>query len=380
MKVRKEYIMNSYEILIPFHSNKLFLTICINSLIETTPENIPITIIANNEDEKEIDISFPQERVRIIKVNHSLYYPLCVNYGMQFINSENVFLIDADTYHLSGWFESITCLYESDTKTGIVGSALLEMTTNRIRDFGLSFSGHNWAQIYKGQELTSPEIKTQNFQAVCTASCLVNKKAFLEIGGFSEYCNISYSDIDLCIRLAEKGYRIMGCAESLAYHRGNASQRIDPLLKKDCYAMFMAKVFDKMKIDINIFLKHSYERFSKRHKISAQYIMLNLSSLNNHIWFKTQIEEIMKTNIIEIYQYTSSVRDETEINLMTRIHTDIYRNNYPFVYFVDLFSSLENNHFWRKLRADNIMYDIVVDRHGTVRNFLEVIKSVGNNT
>lgn len=367
--------MKSYEILIPFHSNKLFLTICINSLIETTPDNVPITIIANNEDEKEIDISFIQERVRIIKVNHSLYYPFCVNYGMQFINSDNVFIIDADTCHLSGWFEAITRLYESDVQTGIVGSALLEMSTNRIKDFGLSFSGHNWAQIYKGQERTSPEIETQMFQAVCTASCLVNKKAFLEIGGFSEYCNISYSDIDLCIRLAEKGYHILGCAESMAYHRGNASQRIIPLLKMDCYAMFMAQIYDKMTIDINIYLKRSYQKFSKKYKTSAQYIMLNFSSLNNHIWFKTQLEEIMQTNIVDIYQYTGNVRDETEINLMTRIHTDIYRNNYPFIYFVDLFSSLENNHFWKKLRADNIIYDIVVDRHGTVRSLLEVIKT-----
>ncbi len=375
MKVRKEYIMNSYEILIPFHSNKLFLNICINSLIRTTPKSVPIIIIANNEDEKEIDISFKYDRVKIIKIEHSLYYPFCVNYGMQFIQSENVLLIDADTYHLPGWFEAITNLYESDSKIGIVGSALLEMSTNRIKDFGLGFSGYNWAQIYKGQELISEEIKTQNFQAVCTASCLVNKQFFLEIGGFSEYCNISYSDIDLCIRLAEKGYKVMGCAKSLAYHRGNASNRIVPLLKSDCYAMFMAKMFSKMKIDINFFLKKSYERFSKKNKVSTQYIMLNLSSLNNYIWFKKQLEEIMDTNIIEIYQYSSDVRDETEIDLMKRVHTDTYRNNYPFVYFVDLFTSLENNHFWKELRSNNIIYDVVVDRHGTVRKLLDVIEN-----
>lgn len=367
--------MNSYEILIPFHSNKLFLTICVNSLIETTPDDVPITIIANNENESEIDIFFPQEKVNIIKVNHSLYYPICVNYGMQFMNSENVFIIDADTCHLPGWFENITQLYETHDNIGIVGSALLEMSTNRIKDFGLGFSGHNWAQIYKGQKINSPEIKTQKFQAVCTASCLVNKKAFLEIGGFSDYCNISYSDIDLCIRLAEKGYQIIGCAESMAYHRGNASQRIVPLLKMDCYAMFMAKIYDKMKIDINIFMKCSYERFSQQHKPSSQYIMLNLSSLNNYIWFKSQIEEIMHTHIVEIYQYPSGFRDETEINLMTKIHTDIYRNNYPFIYFVDLFSSLEDNYFWKKLRMANITYDIVVDRHGTVRSLLELIEN-----
>lgn len=237
--------MKSYDILIPFHSNKFFLENCIESLIATTPDNIPITIIANNEDISEININFSYKRVNVIKLNHSLYYPLCVNFGMQFVKSDNVFLIDADTYHLNGWFENMTNLYESRDDIGIIGSALLEMSSDAIKDFGLAFSGYNWIQIYKGQKLSSPLIKTQEFQAVCTASCLINRKAFNEIDGFSEYCNISYSDIDLCLRLAEKGYKVWGCAESRAYHKGNASQRIIPLLKKDCYAMFMVKSYDK---------------------------------------------------------------------------------------------------------------------------------------
>jgi len=365
--------MNLYEILIPFHSNNFFLNLCVNSLIATTPDDVKITIIANNEDEDAIDISFSNSRINIIKVDHSLYYPYCVNYGMKFIESQNVCIIDADTYHLPGWFESITHLYESSPNVGIVGSALLEMSTNKIKDFGLGFTGYNWVQIYKGQEISSPEIKSREFQAVCTASCLVNKKVFESIGGFSEYCNISYSDIDLCIRMAEKGYKVLGCVESTAYHRGNTSQRIVPILKADCYALFMTYMYKRMKIDIPVFIRESYQRFSIKYATSAQYIMLNLSSLNNYTWFKEQLEDIMNTRIVEIYQYPSEIRDEVAVNLINRIHTDIYRNVYPFIYFVDLFSSLEKNQFWKKLRYANIKFDIVVDRHGTVRRLLDII-------
>lgn len=366
--------MNSYEILIPFHSNIFFLNNCIESLLATTPNSVPITIIANNEDNDEISLHFSSNRIQVIKVSYSLYYPLCINYGMQFIKSPNVFVIDADTYHLSGWFEKIVDLYESDNNIGIIGSALIEMTSNAIKDFGLSFTGYNWVQIYKGQRASSPLIRTGAFQAVCTASCLINKKAFLEINGFSEYCNISYSDIDLCIRLANKGYKVLGCAESKAYHKGNASQRIVPLLKKDCFAMFMAKSYDKMKQDINIYLKASYQSHITESPIASQYILLNFSSIINYKWYKEQLEVIMGVRIVEIYEYPSLERDENAINLISTIHTDIYRNHYPFIYFVDWFIALKENQLWKKLRASNINKDLVIDRHGTICSLSQLLE------
>ena len=358
--------MNSYEILVPFHSNKFFLNNCIESLLATTPDDVPITIIANNENKDEISIHFSNSRIQVIKVDHSLYYPLCINYGMQFIKSPNVFVIDADTYHLPGWFENMVDLYESDNNISIIGSALIEMTSNAIKDFGLGFTGYNWVQIYKGQKASSPLIKTGPFQAVCTASCLINKTAFQEINGFSEYCNISYSDIDLCIRLADKGYKVLGCAESKAYHKGNASQRIVPLLKKDCFAMFMSKSYDKMKTDINIYLEASYKEYKNKSTFASQYIMLNFSSIINYKWYKEQIEAIMGIRIVEIYEYPSLTRDENAINLVSIIHTDIYRNHYPFIYFVDWFIALKENQLWKKLRSPNIDKDLVIDRHGTI--------------
>lgn len=121
-----------------------------------------------------------------------------------------------------------------------------------------------------------------------------------------------------------------------------------------------------MKVDISYYLKNSYQLYLKMQKISEQYIMLNLSSIINYHWYKVQLEEIMHTHIIEIYEYQSNIRDIDNINLAYTIKTDIYRNKFPFIYFVDIFVSLENNQFWKKLREKNIKKDLVVDRHGTI--------------
>lgn len=167
---------------------------------------------------------------------------------------------------------------------------------------------------------------------------------------------------------------MFGCAESKAYHKGNASQRIIPLLKKDCFAMFMAKSYDKMKPDINIYLEASYREYRSKYTVAPQYIMLNFSSIINYKWYKELLESIMDIRIVEIYEYPSLSRDETTINLLSTVHTDIYRNHYSFIYFVDWFIALKENQLWKKLRGLNIAKDLVVDRHGTIYSLSELLE------
>lgn len=357
----------SYEILIPYHSNKKMLNLCVYSLLETTPKEVKITIIANNENSAEIDISFSDSRITVIKVHKSMYYPFCINFGLQYIKSENVFLIDSDTYHIAGWYEEITKIFESDTNIAIVGSCLIDMKTNRVRDYGMGFTGYNWAKIFKGQKITSSLIKDREFQAVCTASSLIRKKYYFEVGGFSEECNISYSDIELCLKFKNKGYKVMGAAKSVAYHKGNISNRIVSLYKTDCRSIFFAKSYSKMKIDMNDYMNISYSEFCQTNKLYVSYLFVNLSSILNANWYVKNIKELLKIEICDVYDFPSTERDQEFLNLPLIIKTDVFRNKYPIIYFVDTFLSLSNNLLWKKLR--DTTSDLIIDRNGNILNF-----------
>ena len=64
----------------------------------------------------------------------------------------------------------------------------------------------------------------QNFSAVTAACMLVSKEIFQSVGGFDERFAVAYNDVDLCLKIAEAGYRNVWtpCAE--AYHYESVSR------------------------------------------------------------------------------------------------------------------------------------------------------------
>jgi O-antigen biosynthesis protein len=65
-----------------------------------------------------------------------------------------------------------------------------------------------------------------------TGACMaVEARKFFEVGGFDEVrLPIEYNDIDLCLRLAERGYKSVFEPRSRLEHRESASRGANPYL------------------------------------------------------------------------------------------------------------------------------------------------------
>ena len=50
---------------------------------------------------------------------------------------------------------------------------------------------------------------TQNFSAVTGACLLIKKDIYIKVKGMNEELPIEFNDIDLCLRVLKKGYRIL---------------------------------------------------------------------------------------------------------------------------------------------------------------------------
>lgn len=72
----------------------------------------------------------------------------------------------------------------------------------------------------------------QNFSAV-TGACLVIRKAlYSEVGGLDDVSFAMAADIDLCLRLVDKGYRIVWTPYALLYHHESRTRGIDDTPQK----------------------------------------------------------------------------------------------------------------------------------------------------
>jgi len=67
-----------------------------------------------------------------------------------------------------------------------------------------------------------------------TAACLImRRKLFEEVGGLNEkHLKVAFNDVDLCLRIRERGYRIIWTPYAELYHFESCSRGVDNTLKK----------------------------------------------------------------------------------------------------------------------------------------------------
>lgn len=65
---------------------------------------------------------------------------------------------------------------------------------------------------------------TRNVSAVTGACMMVRKEIFEKAGGFDEELAVAFNDVDLCLRLRSKGYRVLICPNAELIHNESASR------------------------------------------------------------------------------------------------------------------------------------------------------------
>lgn len=139
-----------------------------------------------------------------------------------------------------GWLERMLELGQQPS-IGIVGAKLLYPDRKTIQHGGVCVGAFGAAEHY-GKRLRYPgdpveagfgELLQINHEvAAVTAACMLARHdAFRDVGGFDEAILVGFGDVDLCLRVHAKGYRVLFCpyAELLhheSFTRGTSS--VDP--------------------------------------------------------------------------------------------------------------------------------------------------------
>lgn len=360
--------MNSeYSIVVPFHSNISLLHCCVKSLRDSAPDDIEIIIVANNRNQNELNINLSGGNITVLKFNEDLFYPKAVNIGVEAAKGHRVLLCDADTFYTGGWFKPLTECSQRN-HAAIVGSKLLFTGTRRVRDFGMGFNGYNWPHPFKNRPLNHPLVlQDRPFQAVCTASCIIDKSAFQQIGGLSEELGYSYSDMDLCLRFREKGLPVWGCGQSTVFHKGSSIGRDMSHYRKDTRGKFCERNAQRFTVDMGSYFEESAVYYKRRYSVHGEYVFVDLSSVYNKEWHAQIIQDVLGCRLVDEYMFEQTPRDIPHIDLYESIPSYVFQLSVPLIYFVDNYTSLQDNALWLELR-DNPS-DIIVDRHGNIEAF-----------
>ena len=240
----------SVSLIIPTRDRVDILKVCVDSILNKTDySGYEIVIVDNGSSEPETFEYFESVKktgkVRIVRDELPFNFSRINNQAVAQTSSELVAFLNNDLEVISRDWLSLMVADAVRPNVGGVG-AQLWFPSNLLQHGGIvlgigGVAGHN----HKGRRKGDPGyfnriILPQNLSAV-TAACLVMRRAvFDEIGGFDESLQVAFNDVDLCLRIREKGHEIVYQSYAQLYHHESASRGYENTPEK--FARFESEI------------------------------------------------------------------------------------------------------------------------------------------
>lgn len=206
------------SILIPNKDHREDLLRCVDSIRRSTYENYEILILENNSGEEETFRCYRALEqggdLRVIPREGPFNYSAVNNLGAREARGEMLLLLNNDTEVLNGdWMEEML-RYALRDDVGAVG-AKLYYPDGTIQHGGIGIgikmlAGH-YHRGFAGDShgYFGRLCHAQNVSAVTGACMMIPRKVYENLGGMDESFPLVFNDIDLCLRMREKGLQIV---------------------------------------------------------------------------------------------------------------------------------------------------------------------------
>jgi O-antigen biosynthesis protein len=218
------------SIIMPTKDHAHLLKSCIESIERlTTYRNYEILIIDNDSTEPATLEYLAKTPHRVIPFREEYNHPKINNMASSQSKGEYVLLLNDDTEVISGeWLEAML-EHAQRPEVGAVGAKLI-YPDGRVQHAGVVTGvGHSWMRgvathAYQFYSSDAPGhmgtlATTTNYNAVTAACTLLRRLVFDEVGGFNEEnLPLSFDDVDLCLRIRERGYLVVYTPHAELYH------------------------------------------------------------------------------------------------------------------------------------------------------------------
>ena len=222
------------SIIIPFRDQVGLLRACVSSILEkSTYENFELILVNNNSQEKRT-VGYLSEisknpKVKIIDYPEPFNFSAINNFAAQQAADEFLLFLNNDTEVISENLLEKMLEPLDDPRVGAVGAKLL-YADGTIQHAGVKVGKNIATHQFLGmrEEDLGENDTIQEVDAVTGACMMTRRDLFLKLGGFDEKnLPIAYNDVDYCLRLRERGFKIMWTPEARLFHYESTSRKSD---------------------------------------------------------------------------------------------------------------------------------------------------------
>lgn len=176
-------------------------------------------------------------------------YARSCNKGAEIAKGELLLMLNNDTEVITpNWLE----LLAGDAQRpeiGAVGNLLFFPDRYHIQHAGVGVglggvAANSFSMMTLEQKMSQTQhlmLNTKHDMTAVTAACLMMRRAlFMKVGGFDEQFRVTYNDVDLCLRIYEKGYQNLYTPHVRLVHHESISVGAPEEIKKRDTAEFRA--------------------------------------------------------------------------------------------------------------------------------------------
>jgi len=230
-------------ILIPTRNHADLVRACIESIERTTGEVEREIVLIDHDSDDPVSLAYfasLRSRVRLLRYSGPFNFAAINNWAVsQLDGSHSHYLFcnnDIEAIE-SGWLGRMLELGQRPD-VGVVGAKLFYPDRRTIQHAGVVVAccgvAENLARFRQTSEsevdigYVGSLICNREVSAVTAACMLVRKDVFEAIGGFDEAIAVGYGDVDLCLRVGERGYRVLFCAHAVLLHHESFTRGRSP--------------------------------------------------------------------------------------------------------------------------------------------------------
>jgi len=219
------------SIIIPTKDHVNLLRRCIDSIeSKTTYSEYEIIIVDNNSTEPETLSYLSSSKHRVLRFNESYNFSKINNFAAGEARGDYLVFLNNDTEVIEPeWLEAML-EHSQRPEVGAVGALLIFPNSKHASQEGTiqhagvilgicGVAGHAFRNLLVNRANYFDLHKvTRNCSAVTFACAMMRKSLYEEFNGLNEDIPISFNDIDLCLRIREKGYLIVFTPYARLYH------------------------------------------------------------------------------------------------------------------------------------------------------------------
>lgn len=220
------------SIIIPNKDHMEDLQRCLRSIEKSTYRNYEIIIVENNSEKDDTFAfydSLKEKHINVVYWKGSFNFSKINNYGRTYCHGKFILLLNNDVEVINESWLSEMLMHCQRDDVGAVG-AKLYYPNGQIQHAGViigigSVAGHSHKYYDRNEYGYMGRLKIVHDLSAVTAACLMMKSSLYdELNGLDELFTVAFNDVDLCLRIREKGYHIVFTPYAELYHYESLSR------------------------------------------------------------------------------------------------------------------------------------------------------------